>query len=182
MEILIMAAVMIWEYETVKCSFNKLTADLCLSADKCSESPGPTSAWCCWTSSEWIESASLPRWRRKSCSPTSIASCWTKRSERGWSSTETSVTNLINRSGCYSDKLISITYTRWGRTNNQKAGPEGGEKKENSAVLIMFKCDLQHWSAGTVFISDHHYGGQTLGLGTRFSFFLYRRYFYTIDT
>lgn len=129
MEILIMAAVMIWEYETVKCCFNKLTADLCLSADKCSESPGPTSAWCCWTSSEWIESASLPRWRRKSCSPTSIASCWTKRSERGWSSTETSVTNLINRSGCYSDKLISITYTRWGRTNNQKAGPEGGKKK-----------------------------------------------------
>ena len=30
MEILIMAAVMIWMYETVKCSFNKLTADLCL--------------------------------------------------------------------------------------------------------------------------------------------------------
>lgn len=181
-----MAAVMTWKDEMVKCPFNKLTADLCLSADKCSESPGPTSAWCCWTSSEWIESASLPRWRRKSCSPTSIASCWTKRSERGWSSTETSVTNLINRSGCYSDKLISITYTRWGRTNNQKAGPEGqqgGEKKgelgSSHHVQMWFttlKCRHCFYIRSSPWRPDIGSGNQI------FILFLNRRYFYTIDT
>lgn len=181
-----MAAVMTWKDEMVKRPFNKLTADLCLSADKCSESPGPTSAWCCWTSSEWIESASLPRWRRKSCSPTSIASCWTKRSERGWSSTETSVTNLINRSGCYSDKLISITYTRWGRTNNQKAGPEGqqgGEKKgelgSSHHVQMWFttlKCRHCFYIRSSPWRPDIGSGNQI------FILFLNRRYFYTIDT
>lgn len=182
MEILIMAAVMIWEYETVKCCFNKLTADLCLSADKCSESPGPTSAWCCWTSSEWIESASLPRWRRKSCSPTSIASCWTKRSERGWSSTETSVTNLINRSGCYSDKLISITYTRWGRTNNQKAGPEGGEKRRtrqfSSCSNVIYNTEVPALFLYQIITME----ARLWDWERDFHFFLYRRYFYTIDT
>lgn len=72
-----------------------LFADLCFLADKHSESPGHTSAWCCWMRWGWTENASLPPWRRMSCSPTSIASCWTKRNEKGWKSTETSVTDLI---------------------------------------------------------------------------------------
>lgn len=77
---------------------------LFFSADRPSESPDPTSACCCWTSSAWTESASSCRCRPTSSSPTSTASCWMRRNESGWSSEGISVTDLIKRHGCRGDE------------------------------------------------------------------------------
>lgn len=103
------------KYEAVDCLFNDQISVSCFCADKHSESPDSTSAWCCWTSLDWTENVSLPQCHQRSCSSTSTASCWMKRNKRGWSSTEISVTNLIKLYGCQSDTPICITNTREGK-------------------------------------------------------------------
>lgn len=125
-----------------------LFADLCFFADKHSESPDHTSACCCWMSWDWTENASLPPWRRRSCSPTSIASCWTKRNEKGWKSTETSVTDLIKPLQLprwQTDHYCQHKMKRDDRPETRPWGILAGESGRGWGGVIT------HWSAATFF-------------------------------
>lgn len=111
--------------------------------DKHSESPDLTSAWCCWMSADRTERGSLHPWAQRSCSPTSTASCWTRRSERGWSSTDTSV---IDRVSTQTDRFYQQGGEGGQTTSGQVEGDitrgKGQEGSSSSNVIT-----TQHWSA-----------------------------------